>query len=316
MDCEGIKEKSETSWLTRMQFENRLEEVAIKVGKELALVLGDELNEGEIARPRQLMEAMRHGALNGGKRLRPFLVVETAALFGVSEKDAMRTALALECVHCYSLVHDDLPAMDDDDLRRGQPTVHVKYDEATAILAGDSLLTFAFDLLSDERTHRDGNIRSQLVLKLARACGMGGMVGGQMLDLEAEKETPDEAGILLLQSMKTGALLRFACEAGAILGGASKEDCERLREFGIKIGQAFQLADDILDETATTEQMGKKVAKDAAAGKGTLVALYGLEAARAKAAQLVNDAQELLEPFGEQADILKQCAAYIVERGK
>jgi len=272
--------------------------------------------DGEIDRPERLITAMRQGALAGGKRLRPFLVIESAALFGIAMTCAMRTALALECIHCYSLIHDDLPAMDNDDIRRGQPTVHKAFDEATAILAGDSLLTFAFDLLADPANHQDPAIRAELVLELARASGMGGMAGGQMLDLQAERETPDEAGIHLLQSMKTGALLRYGCEAGAILGGASGRDRERLRQFGEKIGAAFQLADDILDVTSTTEEMGKKVAKDAEAGKGTLVSLYGLEQAKAMAGGLVREAEALLEPFGEKADMLKACARFIVERGK
>ncbi len=298
------------------QFENRLKEIAQLVSEALSVSLSDALLSDEIARPARLLKAMRHGALNGGKRLRPFLVIETAGLFGVTADAAMRTALALECVHCYSLIHDDLPAMDDDDLRRGQPTVHVAFDEATAILAGDSLLTFAFDLLADEATHKDPSVRSELVLQLARAAGHGGIAGGQMLDLEAERKTPDEQGIIMLQSMKTGALLRFACEAGAILGGASREDRARVKDFGIKIGQAFQLADDILDLTSTAEQMGKKVGKDADAGKGTLVSLWGLDRAKAKADELVVESEVLLLPFGERADVLKACARYIVNRGK
>ncbi len=298
------------------QFENRLKEIAQLVSEALSVSLSDALLSDEIARPARLLKAMRHGALNGGKRLRPFLVIETAGLFGVTADTAMRTALALECVHCYSLIHDDLPSMDDDDLRRGQPTVHVAFDEATAILAGDSLLTFAFDLLADEATHKDPSVRSELVLQLARAAGHGGMAGGQMLDLEAERKTPDEQGIMMLQSMKTGALLRFACEAGAILGGASPQDRARVKDFGIKIGQAFQLADDILDLTSTAEQMGKKVRKDADAGKGTLVSLWGLDRAKAKADELVVESEVLLLPFGERADVLKACASYIVKRGK
>ncbi len=297
-------------------FENRLFEVAIAVGTALEAELADRLLSGEIARPQRLLAAMRHGALNGGKRLRPFLVVESAGLFGVEMADAMRTALALECVHCYSLIHDDLPAMDDDDLRRGQPTVHVAYDEATAILAGDSLLTFGFDLLADQATHGNPAVRAELVLQLARAAGAGGMAGGQMLDLQAEKTPTDEAGIRLLQSMKTGALIRYACEAGAILGGASDDEQARLRLFGERIGAAFQLADDILDVTASAEQMGKKVAKDANAGKGTLVSLHGVERARKMAAELVIEAETLLSPFGEKAATLRECAHYIVERGK
>jgi len=297
-------------------FQSRLTDIAEMTASGLGKALEARVPEGESARPQRLIEAMRHGVLNGGKRLRPFLVMESAALFGVSAKEALRTALALECVHCYSLVHDDLPAMDDDELRRGQPTVHIAFDEATAILAGDALLTFAFDLLADPRTHDDPAIRAELVLQLARASGLGGMVGGQMLDLEAETRASDEQQIVLLQSMKTGALLRFACEAGAILGGASGDDRMRLRAFGEKIGQAFQLADDILDVTSTAEEMGKRTGKDADAGKGTLVSLWGLEKSRARAMELVEEAEALLEPFGRKAQMLKECARYIIERGK
>ena len=297
-------------------FEIRLRQVAKNIDDALEILLADNLLPGEIARPKRLMSAMRHAVLNGGKRLRPFLVIEAAALFAVDEAAAMRTAAALECLHCYSLIHDDLPAMDDDDLRRGQPTVHIAFDEATAILAGDSLLTFAFDLLADEATHEDPAVRAELVLQLARAAGHGGMAGGQMLDLAAETQTPDEDGIRLLQSMKTGALLRYACEAGAILGNASREKRSILREFGNKIGQAFQLADDILDVTSTAAEMGKKVGKDAGAGKGTLVGLYGVDKARSKAKALVEEAEALLKPFGAKADILKASARYIVERDK
>jgi farnesyl diphosphate synthase len=297
-------------------FQSRLGEVSERITTALADLLGQDLLQGEIARPEQLVNAMRHGVLNGGKRLRPFLVIESAALFGKSGEEVIRTAMALECVHCYSLIHDDLPAMDNDELRRGQPTVHIAFDEATAILAGDSLLTLAFDLLANERTHKDAAIRCELVLQLARASGLGGMAGGQMLDLLAEGNAPDEAGTRLLQSMKTGALLRYACEAGAILGCASAQERRRLHDFGVLIGQAFQLADDILDVTATSEQMGKKTAKDAEASKGTLVSLYGVDKAKAMAVNLVEEAQGLLDPFGEKGAMLKACARYIVERGK
>ncbi len=297
-------------------FEKLLNENASWIGSQLEQVLSDEVQEGEIARPPRLMAAMRHGSLNGGKRLRPFLVFQSAALFGVTRETALATALALECVHCYSLVHDDLPAMDDDDVRRGQPTVHKAFDEATAILAGDSLLTFAFDLISRPDPAISSAVRSELVLELARAAGPGGMAGGQMLDLIAETQTQNVDGIVLLQSMKTGALLRFACEAGAVLGDATLAQRGGLRKFGEKIGQAFQLADDILDVTATSEQMGKKTAKDADAGKGTLVSLWGLERAIAKANALVKEAEALLEPFGERANVLRECARYIVARGK
>ncbi len=269
---------------------------------------------GEIARPERLMAAMRHGVLNGGKRLRPFLVMESAALFSADGEAALRVAAALECVHCYSLIHDDLPAMDDDDLRRGQPTVHKAFDDATAILAGDALLTLAFDILADEATVLPAERRVALVLALARAAGAGGMVGGQTLDLEAERSRPDEAGIIRLQAMKTGALIRFACEAGAIIGGAAQEDRERLAEFGSAIGLAFQLADDLLDLTADAHQMGKATGKDAAAGKATLVALHGAGWARSQLNGLVDQAHALLEPYGEQAVLLKEAAKFVATR--
>jgi farnesyl diphosphate synthase len=269
---------------------------------------------GEIARPERLMAAMRHGVLNGGKRLRPFLVMESAALFSADGEAALRVAAAVECVHCYSLIHDDLPAMDDDDLRRGQPTVHKAFDEATAILAGDALLTLAFDILADEATMLPAERRAALVLALARAAGVGSMVGGQALDLEAERSRPDEAGIIRLQAMKTGALIRFACEAGAIIAGASPDHRERLAEFGSAIGLAFQLADDLLDLTADMRQMGKATGKDAAAGKATLVALHGAAWARDQLNGLVDQAHALLEPYGEQAVLLKAAATFVAAR--
>ena len=239
---------------------------------------------------------MRHGVLNGGKRLRPFLVRESAALFDHDGEEALRVAAALECVHCYSLIHDDLPAMDDDDLRRGQPTVHRAFDEATAILAGDSLLTLAFDIIADVPSVAPREMtkalqrRLALVRGLARAAGLGGMAGGQALDLAAEKAAPDEAGIITLQAMKTGALFRYACEAGAIIADAAPADRERLAEFGSAIGLAFQLADDLLDLTATPQAMGKATRKDAAAGKATLVALHGAGWARSQLDGLVAQA--------------------------
>ncbi|ESX84692.1 farnesyl-diphosphate synthase [Mesorhizobium sp. LSHC412B00] len=281
---------------------------------ELRLLLEGRTLAGEIARPERLMAAMRHGVLNGGKRLRPFLVMESAALFGADGEAAMRVAAALECVHCYSLIHDDLPAMDDDDLRRGQPTVHKAFDEATAILAGDALLTLAFDVLADEATALPAERRAALVLALARAAGTGGMVGGQTLDLEAERSRPDEAGIIRLQAMKTGALIRFACEAGAIIAGAAPQDRDRLAEFGSAVGLAFQLADDLLDLTADASQMGKATGKDAAAGKATLVALHGANWARSQLHGLVKQAHELLEPYGEQAALLKAAASFVAIR--
>ncbi|MBZ9759949.1 polyprenyl synthetase family protein [Mesorhizobium sp. CA8] len=287
---------------------------AAAVETELRRILDARPLSGEIARPERLMAAMRHGVLNGGKRLRPFLVVESAALFATDGEAALRVAAALECVHCYSLIHDDLPSMDDDDLRRGQPTVHKAFDEATAILAGDALLTLAFDIIADDATLLPAERRATLVLALARAAGAGGMVGGQTLDLEAERKRPDEAGIITLQAMKTGALIRFACEAGAILAGAPPADRERLAEFGSAIGLAFQLADDLLDLTADAVQMGKATNKDAAAGKATLASLHGLDWARGQLHGLIEQAHALLDPYGEAAELLKQAATFVATR--
>ncbi|TPL87077.1 polyprenyl synthetase family protein [Mesorhizobium sp. B2-3-12] len=297
-----------------MAFEMALIRRAAAVEVMLRRLLDDRPLSGEIVRPDRLMAAMRHGVLNGGKRLRPFLVMESAALFSADGEAALRVAAALECVHCYSLIHDDLPAMDDDDLRRGQPTVHKAFDEATAILAGDALLTLAFDISADEATALPAERRAALVLALARAAGAGGMVGGQKLDLEAEQARPDEAGIITLQAMKTGALIRFACEAGAIIAGTQSEDRERLGEFGSAIGLAFQLADDLLDLTADARQMGKATGKDAAAGKGTLVALHGADWARKQLDGLVGQAHALLEPYGDKAVLLKAAATFVATR--
>lgn len=301
---------------TDIPFEAALLVRAEQVEARLRALLDSRPQSGEIVRPQRLVAAMRHGVLNGGKRLRPFLVLESAALLASDhdEAPALAVAAALECVHCYSLIHDDLPAMDDDDLRRGQPTVHKAFDEATAILAGDALLTLAFDTLADEALGLPADRRAALVLALARAAGTGGMVGGQMLDIEAEKSAPDEAGIIRLQAMKTGALIRFACEAGAILTGASATDRERLAEFGSAIGLAFQLADDLLDLTADAGTMGKATGKDAAAGKGTLVALHGQAWARNQLNGLVEQAHALLEPYGERASMLKAAAAFVANR--
>ncbi len=298
----------------QIAFEAALLARAAAVETLLRRLLDGRTLTGEIARPERLMAAMRHGVLNGGKRLRPFLVMESAALFAADGEAAMRVAAALECVHCYSLIHDDLPAMDDDDLRRGQPTVHKAFNEATAILAGDALLTLAFDILADEATALPAERRAELVLALARAAGAGGMVGGQTLDLEAERDRPDEAGIIRLQAMKTGALIRFACEAGAIIAGAAPQDRDRLAEFGSAVGLAFQLADDLLDLTADASQMGKATGKDAAAGKATLVALHGTNWARSQLHGLVKQAHELLEPYGEQAALLKAAASFVAIR--
>jgi farnesyl diphosphate synthase len=298
----------------RETFETRLKNSAAEIEGLLDLLLAPAMLSDEIARPDLLRSAMHYAVLNGGKRLRPFLVIESAALLGGNRQAALRVGAALESIHSYSLVHDDLPAMDDDDLRRGKPTVHIKFDEATAILAGDSLLTYAFDIIAAPETDLPDRSKTELVLAIARAAGLGGMAGGQALDLAAEKQAPDEAGIIRLQAMKTGALIRFACEAGAIIAGASAEDRQRLRRFGEKIGLAFQLADDILDLISDAQTMGKATGKDAARGKGTLVALHGMEWAEKRLRQHVEDAEELLAPYGERAAVLIATAQFVAER--
>jgi farnesyl diphosphate synthase len=263
----------------------------------------------------RLNEAMRYASLGGGKRLRPFFVLETARLFGAARASALRTGAALECVHCYSLVHDDLPAMDDDDLRRGKPTVHRAFDEATAILAGDALLTLAFEILAEPDTHPDPAIRVELVLELARAAGMAGMAGGQALDLFPDKSGGQRA-ILTLQRLKTGALFRFSCEAGAILGRAGADRRERLREYADRVGLAFQIADDILDAESSAAVLGKAAGKDRQRGKATFVDLLGLEGARARAGELIGEACAVLEPFGAQGTILREAARFAIGRSK
>jgi farnesyl diphosphate synthase len=262
---------------------------------------------------------MRHAALDGGKRLRPFLVVETAALFDVDRTGALMAGAALELIHCYSLVHDDLPAMDNDDLRRGRPTVHRAFDDATAILAGDALLTLAFDVMARTEVHADAAVRIALVLELARASGLGGMAGGQMLDLAAEgrfdsKKALSEKEIITLQAMKTGALIRFACNAGAILGKAEPAERKSIAQYGSAIGQAFQIADDLLDVEGDAKTLGKAAGKDAAAGKATLVATLGVAKARDRLNGLVEEASSALASFGEKSDTLRAAARFIAER--
>ena len=295
-------------------FEARLTATAREVETVLDTLLSPSALNDEIARPERLRSAMHYAVLNGGKRLRPFLVVETALLLRGDRDAALRVGAALECVHCYSLVHDDLPAMDEDDLRRGKPTVHIAYDEATAILAGDSLLTYAFDIVAAPETNLPDKAKLALTLALARAAGIGGMAGGQALDLAAEKQAPNEQGIVTLQAMKTGALIRFACEAGAIVAGASLEDRARLRQFGERIGLAFQLADDVLDLTSDAVTMGKATGKDAGRGKGTLVAMHGMAWAEAKLAEQVREAGALLAPYSERSTILAEAARFIAGR--
>ncbi|MET0257362.1 MAG: polyprenyl synthetase family protein [Methylobacterium sp.] len=265
--------------------------------------------------PERLLAAMRHGALGGGKRLRPFLVEASAALFGAEAARAAPVGAALECIHCYSLVHDDLPAMDDDDLRRGQPTVHRAFDEATAILAGDALLTLAFGLVA-EAGAIDADARLRLVALLSREAGAAGMAGGQALDLEAEAQALDEPAIRRMQVMKTGALIAFAAESGAILAGAPDEDRACLRRFGEIVGLAFQLADDLLDETADAATLGKATAKDAARGKKTLPALHGQDWTRRELERLVTQAEALLAPYGDKAETLKAAARFVAFRDR
>ncbi len=295
-------------------FADRLNAVAADSEALLAQLLDDTPLVGEVTRPERLVAAMRHAVLGGGKRLRPFLVVESAALFDADRDGALLAGCALELLHCYSLVHDDLPAMDNDDLRRGRPTVHKAYDEATAILAGDALLTLAFDILARDEVHADAGVRIALVRELARASGLGGMAGGQMLDLSAEGRALSEQEIVTLQAMKTGALLRFACRAGAILGQANAAHLAAMEQYGAAIGEAFQIADDLLDVEGDAATLGKAAGKDADAGKATLVAALGVAGARAKLESLIAAADEALAPFGTKADTLRAAARFIAER--
>jgi farnesyl diphosphate synthase len=300
----------------------RLDAVAADIEVLLDRLLAAAPIAGELSRPARLIEAMRYSSLNGGKRFRPFLVVESAALFEVPRQNALMAGAALECVHCYSLVHDDLPAMDNDDLRRGQPTAHKAFDEATAILAGDGLLTFAFDILSRQETHADPRVRIELVMALARASGVGGMAGGQMLDLAAEGRFVQnraalefsEKDVRTLQAMKTGALLRFACEAGGILAAAKPEQRAALERYGSAVGQAFQIADDLLDLEGDPALVGKQTGKDAAAGKATLVSVLGVPTAKARLKELVTEAEQAMAPFGSKAAILIEGAKFVADR--
>jgi len=264
--------------------------------------------------PERLVAAMRHGSLNGGKRLRPLLLRQAAGAFGVPVSRTIQAGLAVEMIHCYSLVHDDLPAMDDDDLRRGQPTVHRAYDEAAAILAGDTLLTHAFGVLAHDSLDADPAVRIRLVAELAAGAGAGGMAGGQMRDIEGETSFLTERAIARMQAMKTGALIRAAVRMGAILGGASDAELTQLTDYAEAAGRAFQLADDILDITASPEAMGKATGKDAGAGKQTLVATLGLEGARTRLNQTVNEALSTLRTFGPKADGLRASVRYFASR--
>jgi farnesyl diphosphate synthase len=265
---------------------------------------------------KQLYLAMRHAAIGGGKRLRPLLVVAACDLFHIHRNAALRVATAIECIHVYSLIHDDMPCMDDDDLRRGKPTVHKAFDEATAVLAGDSLHALAFEILADEATHSDPFVRSELVLELARASGPAGMAGGQMMDLAAENQVLDLQTVTRLQQLKTGALIGFCLEAGAIMGRVPPEGRAALRGYARDVGLAFQIADDILDVEGDADLAGKALQKDADAGKATFLSLLGLDRARAQANMLVDQAIAHLHHFGAEADLLRAIARYTVERDR
>ncbi len=284
-----------------------------KVSKAIDGALGRILptSEGHEA---QLFEAMRYASLAGGKRLRPFLVLASASLFDVPTERSTRVACALECVHTYSLVHDDLPCMDDDDLRRGMPTTHKKFDEATAVLAGDALLTYAFEILSDPETHHDPLVRAELVHALAKESGGHGMAGGQMIDLLAADHEMDIGEVTRLQQMKTGALIRFAVEAGGIMGRATRDQFHALQNYAHDLGLAFQIVDDLLDVEGSEEEMGKAVGKDADGGKATFVSLLGIERARTQADMLASQAVVHLDIFDDRAELLRLLPHFVVNR--
>ena len=262
----------------------------------------------------RVAEAMRYAVFAGGKRLRPFLTLGGAALFGVPQSQAVRAAAAIEMLHTYSLVHDDLPCMDDDDLRRGRPTTHKQFDDATAVLAGDALLTLSFGVLADAETHPDGAVRAELVARLASAGGSEGMIGGQMMDILAPQRDYDMDGVILLQRMKTGALFEFSCEAGPILAEAPARDRQNLRDYARDLGLAFQIADDLIDALGTAEQAGKAVGKDQDQGKATLISLYGVDRARTEARRLAEQAAEALSGYGPQADELRALPFFLLDR--
>jgi farnesyl diphosphate synthase len=296
---------------SQMLLETAIRQVAAEIDSQFDTLLtipGD-------ARQR-LFEAMRHAAMDGGKRLRPMLLLATAELFHVDRETALRVATAIESIHVYSLIHDDLPCMDDDDMRRGKPTVHRAFDEATAVLAGDSLHALAFEILSSSATHADPFIRSELIATLALASGPDGMAGGQMMDLEAEKATFDLPTVTRLQALKTGALIAASVEMGAILGHLPAEGRAPLRGYARDVGLAFQIVDDIMDVEGDEAVAGKALQKDAAAGKATFVSLMGLERAKQQAAALVDQALNHLAQYGSEADLLRAIARYVLERDR
>ena len=301
---------SETTWADGASFNDSLSEAA-----KLSDAAIDRLLTVPSGFEAHVVEAMRYAALAPGKRLRPFLVLASAQLFSVGRRSALQAAVAVELVHAYSLVHDDLPAMDDSDLRRGRPTVHKAFDEATAVLAGDGLLTLAFEVLAHPDTHGDPAVRCELVASLAQAAGAAGMVGGQMFDLIAEEHPELDIGaITRLQRLKTGALIAFSCEAGAVLGKAPAEMRMALRGYAHDLGLAFQIADDLLDVQGSSGETGKPVGRDAAAGKATFVSILGVERARAQAGLLVRQAVAHLDLFKERANLLRDAAHFVVDR--
>src|SRR6201995_1329401 len=297
-------------------FAKRLDKTAEDTEALLGQLLTDRIETDEIARPKRLMDAMRYSSLGGGKRLRPFLVVESAAVFGVPRSSALLVGAALECIHCYSLIHDDLPAMDNSDLRRGRPTLHKKTDDATAIPAGDGLLTLAFDIVTRDEIHRDPSVRLLLTRALARAAGIGGMVGGQMLDLAGEGRFGDRepVDVARLQQMKTGALLRFGCIAGALLGQASPAEFQALDDYGKALGEAFQIADDLLDVEGDAAALGKPAGADAALGKTTFVTQLGIEGAKQRVRYLLARGDSALSIFGDKGDVLRATSRFVAER--
>jgi farnesyl diphosphate synthase len=301
---------------TALDFAKRLDKTAEETEALLGQLLADKLETDEITRPKRLMDAMRYSTLGGGKRLRPFLVVESAAVFAVPRSSALLVGAALECIHCYSLIHDDLPAMDNSDLRRGRPTLHKKTDDATAILAGDALLTLAFDIVTRDEIHRDPMVRLLLTRALARASGIGGMVGGQMLDLAGEGRFGDRepVDVARLQQMKTGALLRFGCIAGALLGQASPKEYQALDDYGKALGEAFQIADDLLDVEGDAAALGKPAGADAALGKTTFVTQLGIEGAKQRVRDLLARGDSALSIFGAKGDVLRATSRFVAER--
>ncbi|WGR94454.1 polyprenyl synthetase family protein [Bradyrhizobium sp. ISRA443] len=298
------------------EFAKRLDQTAEDTEALLAQLLSDATESDEIVRPKRLIEAMRYSSLGGGKRLRPFLVVESAAVFGVPRESALMAGAALECIHCYSLIHDDLPAMDNSDLRRGRPTLHKAYDDATAILAGDALLTIAFDIVTRDAIHKDATVRLLLTRALARASGIGGMAGGQILDLAGEGRFGDRepVDVARLQQMKTGALLRFGCISGAILGQSSQKEYQALDDYGKALGEAFQIADDLLDVEGDSAALGKPAGADAALGKTTFVTQLGIDGAKQRVRDLVARADAALSVFGARGDVLRATSRFVAER--